>query len=323
VTANTVLGRLTHDGSAILAWALATVRASLPARLRHFGRRPDARMCRLGEDARVTEAGLRYRSLLGEASLDSAADPARAANLQLELPEADQYRRLLTVSDSVARRGRAALELRLNEFSPIPVEQASFACRIVAPLETGGYQVEVSVIRAQRLDQAIQALPATRGHWSIVGAVDASGQPGFQFARGQSVRAARQIGRGPAILALVAACVLACMAWADRFSREAASLELQRAELISFARGLRDADLEIQRAEQAIQAGSGSVALARVVDTLRELALQEPAGLVIQAITLETPDMLLIEGPASDGLDADTSGDAGRMRLELPLEEAS
>ncbi|WP_417484409.1 hypothetical protein [Maricaulis salignorans] len=321
MTANTILGRLTHDGSAILAWALATARASLPAALRNFGRQPDARLCRLGADARVTEAGVRYCSLLGEASLDAAADPGRTANLQLELPETDQYRRVLTVSDSVARRGRAALELRLNEFSPIPVEQASFASRIVAPLEAGGYQVEVSVIRTQRLEQAIEALPEARGHWSIVGAVDASGQPGFQFASGQSARAGHQIGRGPGMLALVAACVLACMAWAERFSREADGLELQRAELISFARGLRDADLEIQRADQAIQAGSGNIALARVVDAVRDLALQEPAGLAIQAITLETPDTLLIEGPRADA--ADDSGDAGRVRLELPLEDAS
>ena len=319
MTANTLLGRLTHRGGAILAWALETARATMPAALRNLGRNPDTRLCRLGAETSVTEAGVRYRSLLGEVSLGDAGGGANPANLQLELPDTDQFRRVLTVSDSVARRGRAALELRLNEFSPIPLDQASFACRLVAPMETGGYEVEVSVIRTQRLDQAIEALPEARGNWSIVGAVDASGQPGFQFASGQSARGGRQIGRGAGLLVLVAASVLVCIAWADRFSREADSLELRRTELIGFARGLHETDLEIQRAEQAIQAGADSVELGRIVDALRTLAMQEPADLTIQTIALETAEMLVIEGPGPgfDGADA-----PARIRLELPLEGA-
>ena len=231
------------------------------------------------------------------------------------MPEADQYRRLLNLSESAARRGRQALELRLHEFSPIPVGQAEFAFRLLSPLEAGGYQAEVSVVRRDRLREAREALPGDAASWSIVGDVDERGRAGFHYAEGSAKRAG-QVGFGPGLLVIILASVLACVAWTDRFTRQAETLELRRVELISFARGLRDTDLDIQRADRARQAGAPTVPLGQVVTALRELGLGEPADLNIQTITLDAPAALVIEGA-----DPDAQGQAANMVLQLPLEQ--
>ena len=317
MTASTTIDGWIHRASAILGWALATVRATLPPAVRNFGRHPDVRLFRLDLQDGLAEAGIRYRSLLGEVSLGDASAGARPADVQLELPEADQYRRILTISESAARRGRPALALRLHEFSPIPVEQAEFAFRLLAPREAGGYEAEVSVIRSARLQQAIDSLPGDAGSWSIVGAVDAAGQAGFHYGALSSARARQHIGLGPGLLVLGFAFVLVCLAWSDRFSRQVETLELRRIELIGFARGLREADLDIERADSARQAGAATVRLDRVVAALRALGLREPEGLGIRTITLDAPAMLVIDGPATDA-----EGQAVDARLELPLESA-
>lgn len=300
---------------AILGWALATVRATLPAAIRDFGRHPDARLFRLDACGARIEAGTRYTSLLGVTSLGEPSPRNAPAAVQLELPEADQYRRLLNLSESAARRGRPALELRLHEFSPVPVDQAEFAFRLLSPLEAGGYQAEVSVVRRDRLREAREALPGDAASWSIVGDVDERGRAGFHYAEGSAKRAG-QVGFGPGLLVIILASVLACVAWTDRFTRQAETLELRRVELISFARGLRGTDLDIQRADRARQAGAPTVPLGQVVTALRELGLGEPADLNIQTITLDAPAALVIEGA-----DPDAQGQAANMVLQLPLEQ--
>ncbi|WP_417482705.1 hypothetical protein [Maricaulis sp.] len=314
MTASTQLARLTDELRHAFGWALTAVRATLPRMIREFGRGPDARLARLGKENELIQVGVRYRSWLGEASLGEGRAGNEPAELQLELSDAEQYRRVLTVSEGVARRGRAALELRLNEFSPLPVDQARFAFRQLSPAVGGRCDIEVAVIRAARLRQAIDALPRSAARWSIVGAVDASGEPGFRFATGSAGGGRRGIGRGAGLVLLVAVCVLVCVAWADRFSREADTLELRRTELIGFARGLRDAELGIERAELAMQAGPASVPLDRVVEALRDLGLQAPEDLTIRTIQLEPPHALVIEGP-----EADTADSTAVTRLELPL----
>jgi hypothetical protein len=309
--------RLMQHGRTILVWALATVRATLPPAVRNLGRHPDARLYRMGAGDSLAETGLRYRSILGETSLGERVTGQEIQAVQIELPEADQYRRILSVSDNVARRGRAALELRLNEFSPIPVEQAQFAYRLLSPQEAGGYQVEVSVVRRSRLDEAMAARPANARSWSIVGDVDESGRAGFEYAGGTAARRRGQIGPGPRLVVVVSACVLVCLAWADRYSRQSEMLELRRSELIEIAHGLRDADTAIERADRARQAGAPTVPLGRVVAALRELGERAPEGLAIETLALDAPGSLVIDGP---GMDA--GGMAVNIRLEVPLEDA-
>jgi len=236
-------------------------------------------------------------------------------SVEIELAVADQYCRTLAVSDNVARHGRPALELRLHEFSPIPVDQAEFDFRLLLPLEAGGYQAEVSVVRRDRLQQAREALPGDAPSWSVVGDVDDRGRAGFHYAQGSAKRVG-QVGFGPGLLVIILTCVLVCVAWTDRFSRQAETLELRRVELIGFARGLRDADLDIQRADRARQTGTPTVPLGRVVAALRELGLSEPADLNIQTITLDAPDALVFEDA-----DPGAQGQLANMALQLPLEQ--
>ncbi|WP_417498120.1 hypothetical protein [Maricaulis sp.] len=318
VTGGTQLAQLTDQLRLTFGWALATVRATLPRAIREFGRSPDARLARLGPDNQLIPVGVRYRSWFGETCLGEGMAGAEPPELQLELPDSGQYRQVLKVSEGVARRGRAALELRLNEFSPLPVDQARFAFRQLAPPVGGRCEIEVAVIRASHLQQAIDALPGSAVRWSVVGAVDAAGEPGFRFAAGSAGRRRRGIGRGPGLLLIIAACVMVCIAWADRFSREAETLELRRTELIGFARSLRDAELGIELAERAMQGGAPNVPLDRVVEALRELGGRAPEDLTIRTVALEPPHSLVIEGP-----DPDTTDAATLTRLELPLGDES
>ena len=302
MTASLSIERVRAQAQSILGWALRTVRGSLPLALGNLAPHPDLALYRFTASSAMTVAGVRMRSLLGMTSLGEMRDGVVPDAALVELSAADQYRRELIMSESALRRGRAALELRLNEFSPIPVREAEFDYRVIGPAE-GGYAVEVSVVRRVRLEAAIAALPAGIRAWTIGGALDGQGQPEFSFASGSAATSAWSVSPLWRFVALLAACVVVCLLWTDRFERDARMLELRRGELIEFARGLHDADLAIAGATTALDADPATVSLDSVVDGLAALAVHEPETQGVRRVDYDSRAGLIVEviAPGDDG----------------------
>jgi hypothetical protein len=301
------------QAQAMLSWALATVRESLPAALRNLGPHPDLALYRFTSTSGLTASGVRLRSLLGMTSRSEAPSGSVPGKVYVDLAETDQYRRELIMSESAVRRGRPALELRLNEFSPIPVNEAEFDYRVLGPVD-GGYAVEVSVVRRARLDEAVAAVPTGARAWTIGGALDAHGQPGFRYASGSSETSAWSIGPLWRLVTVLAGCVIVCLLWTGRLERDAAMLDLRRGELTEFARGLRDADLAIADARTALGADQAVVSLDSVVAGLATLAQHEPVTQGIRRVDFDADAGLIVEAVALGD-----DGEESLVRFELGL----
>ena len=256
-----------------LAWCGQQIRAGLPAPLRELGWRVDADIARpdpeLGRDGGVHIEAQRHVSLLGETRLVSADGKPQASRLVIGWPRERQYRKTIRVGRAAARRGRAALDLRRDEFIPVPPGEAVYGYHVTGEADEITLGVDTAVARQREIDAFADIARSRSARWEIVGELTPAGATRFRFAHGASLLPGGALLRGTLVYV---ALLFALLAWSERGHRLEDALVAEQAAAVHSARALRDArdrfDLLTVRSDTA----DPTVRLGAILNALRQTA---------------------------------------------------
>lgn len=308
------ISQLSHGLEALFAWALLQVRQTLPEAIRRFGSSKTAQLVRLDENGEVSSFGTLYTSILGETEIKPFEAGSKVSKTVLNLAEADQYRRKLSLSHQALQRGRSALALRLNELSPFPPDDAVFDYRILGRSDTGRVDIEVSIARRARIAKLSEVISNTSQNWAVVGDVDDKGVTHFSFAQDHNGFFSGRGGGVVRSLFLVLAILFACLSWLDRSSREGELMEARRVELLQSAHQLRDVNALIATADRARLVEANTPYLEDILSEIREFSSDEQYDFDIGQIRLVDPGKLTIWG-----FETDADGNSVRVDVEMHM----
>lgn len=274
-------------------WVVAGLKPALPGSLRRLGAHAPTRICQLDAMSNAQSVSGAVESWLGEPR--TADVPQKPVIDTVVLPASEQFRRTVSLSRQVLRRGRDAVRLQLTELSPIPPEEACFAFEPTGNSDSNVQDVEIAIVRRSDLERArshFAGAPESR----IVGEVDAAGKPRLVF---ESKGATQRFATGFLVaVSLIAVSYFSAWAWAERLEATAQELRTDQARLI--------ADLRRERARgETLQALADAPAShLRVNAVLRALGDRGGAadGLrSVQQVRLANPSELEIVGTGADG----------------------
>jgi hypothetical protein len=297
VNIKTRLTRLANGLGTRFFWAIAVVRETLPNSVRIFGSRPRAQLFKLDPEGELESAGILYKSFLGEPRIGPDGGHVRITRAILALDDSAQYRRRLTLSHEAFRRGRSALELRLNELSPLPPGDVVFDYQVQSSSSSNaGVDVEIAIARRNQVEQISGMLGGTGKRWSIVGDIENNGAVRFHFLQNEdSPNLPRSMGFVRPLLLLLAI-VFASFTWIDRSAREYEALQTRRLELLQSVRQLRDVGGLIATADRAAEAEEDAPYLTSVFETIQTTMEDGRADFDIAQINMSQPDELTIWG---------------------------
>lgn len=274
------------DGLSLL---LAELRASLPDVVRRFGRR-QVRHVYVRQDR--TGARAEHVSWLGDVEVVPVlhAEP----DVWVLVPaDSGLLTRTIDMSMSAFQRGQDAVRLRLDEISPLPVDDIAHAFG-PAGRKDRGVRVDVVICRTTDLeDWCTQAADGARtagaGQWHVEanGLVLARGEvkrPGALFPRW---------GLGLKAALLYLALILVLISWGERLSRRDAQLDNARIQARVMAqqlvrdRAALDAQSRIEGSQTGASLGDLVTRLEGLPTRLEEADVAGPA--VVRQILL-TPD---------------------------------
>jgi hypothetical protein len=309
VKIDTRLNQLASRLGSLFDWAITIARATLPKPLRELGSRPSAQLLKLDADGELVDVGALYKSVLGEPQIRPAKADTSSGKAIVRLAASAQYRRRLTLSREAFRRGRTALELRLNELSPLPPGDAVFDLRVLSSPASDGVDVEVAIARRSQVEELAKMLGGTGKRWAIVGDIEDNGAVRFQFEKNEIGFDSRKTWSFIRPLLLLAAVLFACFAWVDRSARELDGLQTRQAELVVSARQLRDVSGLITTADRARLAEDGAPYMTHVMQAIQVSVDAGDLGFDIAEISMSRPDQLTIWG-------FETDADGNPVRVE-------
>ncbi len=274
-----------------LDWLLAGMRIWAPRRLREYRFAPKETIVEFDGSTNINTLGTVEKSLLGEQRLvrekQTDGDQPAVVVLQdslifettIDLPAAARA----TLTDAIA--------MRLDEISPIPPEDASFAIGALRRSSLGRLEVEIAITKKSSINEAVKALAGKRVA-SVGAGAGPSGKMKYSF-KALDNPAKGVLQQWPmAIAALMSALVLVTAAFNHRTSARIDALEAYETDLFQEARRLRsDTD---QRAALAVIVPSLS-RLRDVQDAINETAASLPESGIIDAISYAN-DVLQISG---------------------------
>lgn len=264
----TALDRINRAVSAlgsILDWSFDQLRPVMPAGLTLTGRRSSRAVVCLDANLNSQTRGIVTTSLMGAVRCDDKADIKAARGVVGVLDSTHQFTITTELSEAAARAGRSALALRLEQLSPIPPRDATFASRRLSPVGEVPVKVEVSIARRSAIETAQARLAAIDPDWRLVGAVSSTGKPELEFARSDQ----QPLGLGFKLVMIAAVLAAALFAWGGRLSEDAIALQ---AELGSVTRDARLAAREDALLPAAVAAHQASVEAPTVADWMTALA---------------------------------------------------
>lgn len=296
-----------------LAWCGQLIRAGLPAWLRELGWRVDADIARPDPDE---PGGLRIEarrqvSLLGETRLVAAQDRPPASRLVIHWPHDRQYRKTIRVGRAAARRGRAALDLRRDEFIPVPPGEAVYGYRVAGDIDEIAIGVETAVARRREIDALAEIARKRSARWEIVGELTPAGATGFRLAGEAPLVPGGALMRGALVYI---ALLFALLAWSERGHRQEDALVAEQAAAVHSARELRDArdrfDLLTIRGDSA----GSTVRLGAILDAMRQTADSVDDADAIERIRLGADGLQVQVSRA--GADGTVSTEHRKMSLD-------
>jgi len=274
-------------------WILDGIRPTLPRFLLGLGRFRSSRIRKLDGSLNVAEtSGLAY-GILGDAY--PCAAPNHPEVEILILPDELQYRRVVPLSSGVLRRGRAGVQLQLEDLSPIPSEQVVFAYRDTGEVEAGQHLIELSI--AEQIHPSDLLMEKAPGVPVIIaGEIGSNNAPAFVYdARGFERRSLTTLALAAS---LAAAVFLALFGWNARLDAAAASLRTEQVRLIEQVRQAREVEVDLQALVDA------PVSQLRLRTALRQLSEVSPTdgGLqTVQQVRLQADGSLLLLGRDANG----------------------
>lgn len=252
-----------------------------------------ARVQKLDVSFNCTEmAGLAYGALGDAYSCDVPRSPEVEV---LVLPDSLQYRRVVSVSPAVLRRGRAGLRLQMEELSPIPTENIAFAYRDAGVTETGEHQVELAITEQRYLDGLLPG-NASGPAVIIAGSRGADGAPELVYTTSGLDR--RALVALALTVSLIGAVFLALFGWSVRLEAEAANLRAHQASLIAQVRQAREVEADLQALADA---PVSQLRLPTVLDHLGEVGAGSSSLETIQQVRLQADGSLILRGRNADG----------------------
>ncbi len=286
-----ITGLALPDWRKALDWQLAGMRVWAPRRLREYRFRPKETIIEFEGPTKKNTLGVVEKSLLGEQRLvrekQSDGDRPIAVMLQdsmifetmIDLPAAART----TLTDAIA--------MRLDEMSPIPPEDASFAIGAQRKSNPGRLEVEVAITKKSSINAAVKTLAGKRVV-KVGAATSPSGKIKYTFKTfGKPTNGTLQ--HWPiAVTALMAAFIFLTVAFNHRTSVRLAALETYETDLIREARRLRsDAD---QRAVLAAIAPP-LIGIRDMQGAINETAAGLPEGGIVDKI-IYANDALQVSG---------------------------
>lgn len=276
--------RWAETAGAILGWAAARVRDSLPAPLRHAGWSDDADLARITETGALAVTGVRQVSWFGARRVRAGAPGRAGRRLVVSLPEHQQFRSQIALSASACRRGDRAIALRKAEFSPIPVQDAVFDHAFGAATDDGGADVDVAIARKSAVEDAAALAAARSRDWEIVGGVDTDGAPRFRFSRNEQALHASGWGRAMLVYLLL---VAALLAWSNRSEQDLAQEVRLQAATASATRDVRAARERLDRLEARAEFSRAEPRLGDVLSGLAQAAVDADPDDAIERVRLD------------------------------------
>jgi hypothetical protein len=287
---------LIREASDVFGWALAQLRAVLPAGLVGFGARTDAVIGAADSDGQTQFHAVRTSSLLGQKSRSTYENVSSSTAAIVTLAEADQFRQTLRVGLSTLRRGHTALKLRLKELSPIALDGAVFDYRIISPVTEAGAEIEVAIARRALVDGIGTNIAEQHSSWSVVGECDETGAESFKFASGSQSNSQGELSSVAPHLLLIVVILIAGLSWTNRLSSDVAQLETSRTATLVEARQTRDTRSAMEGVDTMVSMATPAVRLEDLLASIRDYSSALEAQTRVEGMSLLPDGTLAVEG---------------------------
>ncbi len=274
-----------------LDWLLAGIRIWAPRKLRDYRFAQKETIIEFETPTKIHTLGVVEKSLLGEQRLVREDGSSNDLPTTVALQDSLIFETMIDLPTAARATLTDAIAMRLDEISPIPPEDASFAIGALRKSNPGRLEVEIAIIKKSSINAAVKVLAGKRVA-SVGAAADPSGKMKYSFKTfGKPAKGALQ--QWPmAVAALMAALVILTVAFNHRTNAKIAALEIYETDLIREARRLRsDAD---QRAALAAIAPP-LVSVRDLQDAINEAVEELPEDGVIDEISYAN-DALQITG---------------------------
>ncbi|NOX95413.1 MAG: hypothetical protein GXP04_10085 [Alphaproteobacteria bacterium] len=286
-----ITGLTLPDWRKALDWQRAGMRIWAPRRLREYRFMPKETIIEFDGSTNISTLGTVEKSLLGEQRLVGERGSPNDLPTTVTLQDSLIFETMIDLPTAARATLADAVAMRLDEISPIPPEDASFAIGALRKSNPGRLDVEVAITKKSSVNEAIKAL-AGRQVNNVGAAADATGKVKYSF-KTFSKLANGALQQWPiAAAVLVSVFIVLAAAFNHRASVKIAALEVYENDLISEARRLRaDAD---KRATLAAIAPT-LTSLRDVQGAINEITADIPDGGIINQISFAN-DALQISG---------------------------
>jgi hypothetical protein len=279
------------DWRKALDWQLAGMRIWAPRRLREYRFTPKETIIEFDGSTNINTLGTVEKSLFGEQRLVGVRGSPNDLLATVTLQDSLIFETMIDLPAAARNTLMDAVAMRLDEISPIPPEDASFAIGALRKPNPGRLEVEVAITKKSSINAAVKVLAGKR-ITSVGAAADATGKFKYSFKTfGKPANGALQ--QWPiAAAVLVSVFIVLAAAFNHRTSVKIAALEVYETDLIREARRLR-ADADKRAALAAIAPTLTS--LRDVLGAINEITADIPDGGIIYEVSYAN-DALLISG---------------------------
>lgn len=279
--------------AAFTRWVVAGLKPALPSSVRSLGAHAPTRICQLDTMLNVRSVSGSVESWLGDPR--AAVVPDKPVVDTVVLPASLQFRRTVTLSRQVLRRGRDAVRLQLTELSPIHPEEACFAFEPTGDGDANVQEVEIAIVRRNDLERARSHFGET-SESRIVGEIDAAGRPRLLY---EANGAEQRFASGLVVAVIViAASYFSAWAWAERLEATAQALRTEQALMIADLRQERALGQSLQTLTEA---PASQLRVNAVLRALGDSAVASNGLRTVQQVRLANASEIEIVGTTSDG----------------------
>jgi hypothetical protein len=268
----------------LCAWVSRSVSDLLPAGIREFGWRDDAEIVTMGEGGEPVHESIRQVSLFGATRLRSSSGSPMPKRMLVRLRADHQFRKCLTLSHSACRRGRRALVLRQNEFSPISAEDGRFEYRVTDAATRSGVELEIAMVRRAHLEALSGHAEAQSRPWEIVGDVSPDGASSFRFERSAHTALNAAGWRAVAVYLVL---IFSLFSWAERAERQLAQRVEAREAVVAAARTVRDTHTLLGQLEVRAGARGAETDLSALLSGLAMASENAAPDAAIERVSLD------------------------------------
>lgn len=284
------------------AWFLAGLSVFLPRQIRHRTWGPYSTLIELTPELGVEEQSSVERSLFGERRLSNDSS-ALTVPKSLALASSDYFTTSISLPAEAEGSLKDAVELRLNEISPLPIENTVFALGRPEKTATNRLKVPVVITRQTTL-AAVTTYYSSEELLEIGASPDHQGVLQFVFEQPNAEK--RSAKRSLFTLGLLVASFAFLSFGIDvHLSKRLASIEAYEAALLSELRATRKDNALFNDIDQSVLERSKTQSFEEIASEVKAQMADLPNGAIIKHISVEN-GLVSIEGisPTLDDINA-------------------